>query len=194
MENTIKKIYIPEEHLKPFWFKSGKDHPYFGKKRPEHSEMLKGRKRGRNKGTVVVIRECSFCHKIIEALSYRIYSKNIFCNKECKDKFRVGKNAINYIHGNGYGRYGSDFEKIKSTIRERDDYICQCCNMTEEEHLIVVGEVLSVHHIDYNKSNNNNANLITLCRNCNTRANFNRDYWISFYKIKFLRRNKINGK
>ena len=165
-------------------FKSGENHIFYGKKRPEHSTKLKGRIRGRNKNTIVVIRECSNCGKEIEALNCRIKSKNIFCNIECKNKFRVGKNATNYIHGNGYGKYGSEFHKIKEFIRQRDNYTCQNCFMTEEEHLIVVGEVLSVHHIDYDKSNNINNNLITLCRNCNTRANFNIDYWKNLYKNK----------
>jgi len=56
--------------------------------------------------------------------------------------------------------------------------------MTEEEHLIVFGKVLTIHHIDYNKQNCKENNLITLCGSCNTRANFNRSYWVDFYKQK----------
>ena len=54
--------------------------------------------------------------------------------------------------------------------------------MTEEEHLIVLGKVLIVHHIDYNKKNCNENNLITLCLWCNIRANYNRKSWITYFK------------
>jgi len=56
--------------------------------------------------------------------------------------------------------------------------------MTEEEHIIVVGKVLSIHHIDYDKQNCKENNLITLCDSCNNRANSNRNYWIEFYTKK----------
>jgi DNA-directed RNA polymerase subunit RPC12/RpoP len=78
-------------------------------------------------------------------------------------------------------------ENLKESIRQRDDFKCQNCGMTEEEHLIVIGRVLDVHHIDYNKENCNEDNLITACNSCNSRANVNRSYWKEFYI------NKINN-
>ena len=59
--------------------------------------------------------------------------------------------------------------------------------MTEEEHLIVIGRVLHIHHIDYNKNNCSHINLITLCSSCNTRANYNKSYWKNFYENKRIR-------
>ena len=35
-------------------------------------------------------------------------------------------------------------------------------------------KILAIHHIDYNKKNNKEENLITLCRSCNVKVNFNR--------------------
>jgi len=49
-----------------------------------------------------------------------------------------------------------------------------------QDKLGVVG--LSYQHIDHDKSNNNFSNLITLCTVCNTKANFNRKYWVEFYR------------
>ena len=81
--------------------------------------------------------------------------------------------------------YTSEWSKeLKESIRKRDKYKCQNCGMTEEEHLIVIRKVLCVHHIDYNKKNCKENNLITLCHWCNLRANFNRDYWKNFYQQK----------
>ncbi|KKL21928.1 hypothetical protein LCGC14_2440550 [marine sediment metagenome] len=79
--------------------------------------------------------------------------------------------------------------RLKEKIRKRDNYQCQKCNITEEEHLIVYGIKLGVHHIDYDKMNCKEENLITLCRECNLRANYNRDYWKEYFKKRVL----VNG-
>jgi hypothetical protein len=75
-------------------------------------------------------------------------------------------------------------EQLKYNIRKRDNFECQNCDMTEEEHLSVFGIVLIVHHIDYHKKNCKENNLITLCKGCNIRANYNRKFWsIKFQKV-----------
>jgi len=91
---------------------------------------------------------------------------------------KKGKLAPSYIHGQGYEPYSIGFNKqIKLHIRERDNFECQICHITEEEHIIVYGRVLEVHHIDYDKENCKEDNLITTCKQCNIRANYNRKYW-----------------
>jgi len=42
--------------------------------------------------------------------------------------------------------------------------------------------LLQIHHIDYNKEKCNEDNLITLCCQCNSDANFNKDYWFAYYQ------------
>lgn len=64
---------------------------------------------------------------------------------------------------------------LKRSIRERDKYICQVCNKQQEDR------AFAVHHIDYNKLNCNPENLITLCRSCHQKTNFNRNYWIKYF-------------
>jgi hypothetical protein len=69
--------------------------------------------------------------------------------------------------------YGEDFDdKLKESIRSRDNYTCVICKNA--------GCV--VHHIDYDKKNNNKNNLITLCNSDHAKTNFNRDSWIEFFK------------
>jgi hypothetical protein len=100
---------------------------------------------------------------------------------------RFGNKSPNWIDGRTFNPYPIEFnESLKETIRKRDNYKCQNCEMTEEEHLIVIGQILEVHHVDYNKQNCNKDNLITLCKQCNLRANANRDYWEEFYTRKRL--------
>ncbi len=130
-----------------------------------------------------------------------IHYSTIFRNKRCiscalKNRFknpknhpmfgRKGKKHPSYKHGEGRFPYPLEFnDELKLKIRKRDNYICQKCRITEEEHIIVYGRVLDVHHIDYNKKNINLNNLITFCRSCNSRANFNRKYWTNhFLKIR----------
>lgn len=105
---------------------------------------------------------------------------------------KIGKEAYNYVHGKGYEPYPLEFNnQLKESIRKRDDYICQKCFITEEEHLIVYGIKLGIHHIDYNKKNCNKDNLITLCNECNTRVNANRTYWTDYFREgkKIIKRN-----
>lgn len=100
-------------------------------------------------------------------------------------KNTTGKSNPNWQGGltsQGYPWYFN--ESLKEFIRKRDDYECQNCHMTEEENIIIRGRVLDVHHIDYNKDNCLESNLITLCNQCNVRANYNRDYWQVYFKEK----------
>ncbi len=115
-------------------------------------------------------------------------------NKRCMKCFYLslqnkykGINNPNWHNGISKLPYAFEFtQELKESIRKRDGYECQNCGMTEEEHLIVRGTVLDIHHIDYDKMNSKENNLITTCNSCNTRANFNRDYWKSFYQFTFL--------
>lgn len=120
------------------------------------------------------LNKCSDCGKIIDPRAIRCV--------ECYQKYNVGEHNPAYIHGEGNAPYPNKFnDNLKEFIRKRDNYSCQNCNMTEEEHIIVLGQNLHVHHIDYNKQNCKKENLITLCHQCNLRANYNRDYWYNFY-------------
>jgi len=101
-----------------------------------------------------------------------------------QSKRMKGKKHPNYIEGLDR-KYPLEFDnQLKQQIRKRDDYTCQNCNMTEEEHIIVHGRVLDVHHIDYDKDNLAPENLISLCQSCNIRANYNRKYWIEYFQTK----------
>ena len=97
--------------------------------------------------------------------------------------FKEGKSNINWR--GGINKDGHPFEfnkKLKLNIRKRDNYTCQECGMTEKE----LGYKLACHHIDYNKMNNNEDNLISLCRSCHAKTGWNRKDWIKYYKEKIM--------
>lgn len=130
---------------------------------------------------------CVDCNKeLSKKAEYNEIERCRSCARKYYLKFNpmpTGKDSHRYIHGEGYAPYPLEFNDVlKESIRKRDNYICQNCGMTEEEHLIVHGQVLHVHHIDYDKKNCKKDNLITTCQECNIRANFNIEYWIEFYK------------
>jgi hypothetical protein len=49
-------------------------------------------------------------------------------------------------------------------------------------YMRIIGKKLQIHHIDYNKKNNNLNNLISLCLSCHTKTGFNRSYWEKYFK------------
>jgi 5-methylcytosine-specific restriction endonuclease McrA len=63
-----------------------------------------------------------------------------------------------------------------------DNYKCQLCGRKEEENLKLFQACLSVHHIDYNKKNDDKNNLITLCLPCHSSTHKNRKQWIEHFK------------
>lgn len=102
---------------------------------------------------------------------------------KCWLNSRNKENNPNWKNGISKLPYSFDFtNELKQCIRERDNFVCQNCGMTEEEHLLIKNTKLNIHHIDYNKQNCNKNNLITVCHYCNSRANGDRDYWYAFYK------------
>lgn len=78
-----------------------------------------------------------------------------------------------------YKQYGGSWTgTFRRSIRERDNYVCQLCNKLQCD------KAFDVHHIDYDKKNCNPNNLITLCKNCHTKTNHNREYWIIYFSRK----------
>lgn len=122
-------------------------------------------------------------------------SKRVSCYKtkrcyKCWSKYNVGKNHQSYVHGEGNFPYPLNFSnKLKSNIRERDNFKCKKCNISEIKHKRKYGSKLTIHHIDYNKENCQEYNLVTVCKECNSKSNFNRDYWFAYYTY-LLREDK----
>jgi len=111
--------------------------------------------------------------------------------EEIKEKISKSRTGIMMGEDNHQWRGGLSFEpyspeftnKLKSIIRQRDNFICQECQYSEEQ----LGYKLGIHHIDYNKKNNNLDNLISLCRSCHSKTNFKREDWIKYFINKQLK-------
>jgi hypothetical protein len=86
---------------------------------------------------------------------------------------RVGKQCPSWMGGLSMEPYASDFNKqLKVKIRERDSYTCYLCGNSANH----------VHHIDYDKQNSAEDNLITLCPHCHLKTNINREWWTNMFQ------------
>lgn len=75
--------------------------------------------------------------------------------------------------------YPNEFNrKLKEKIFNRDSGLCRVC-------LKLIYNGHAIHHIDYDKENNQEENLILLCKSCHGKTMMNREYWQSFFKFKY---------
>ena len=102
-------------------------------------------------------------------------------------RFEIKKNHPRWLGGKSFELYGINFnENLKERIRIRDNHICQFCFKKQSR------EKLCIHHIDYNKLNNSEFNLISLCRNCHIKTNSNRELWFKYFKFLMLSKKLLS--
>ena len=115
----------------------------------------------------------------------KIHSSELIENKR---KRWQGRGNPCYRDGNYPEPYPLIFNnEIKRKIRKRDSYICQLCGEIERV------KAHCIHHIDYNKNNNVDCNLITLCVRCNSRVNIYRDKWCDYFIALLMLRGILNA-
>lgn len=148
----------------------GKNNPFYGKKH--------------KKETIQKFKDKIFSENTRELISEKIkekWTQEDYINKQInrpKDSLSNWQGGISFI----VRGYGIEFNKqLKRQILKRDAYICQnpLCDVEIKNY-----KGLDIHHIDYNKKNNNPENLITLCKNCHAKTfgKNNRGYWVKYYQ------------
>lgn len=132
------------------------------------------------KGTRLVaydVRICLWCKSTFES---RPSIMRRICSPECHvmwTKWRSsGHMNPGWKGGKCHEPYPFNWREISDSILRRDGRKCQNpkCEM---RHLKV-----DAHHIDYDKSNCSEKNLIALCSKCHTTTNFNRLHWLEYYR------------
>ena len=75
-------------------------------------------------------------------------------------------------------KYGPHWDNIRAHIRERDNFCCQYCGITQNEYIQSYNRKLDVHHItplaefsDVEQANRD-SNLITLCLPCHRKVEY----------------------
>lgn len=104
--------------------------------------------------------------------------KNPFYGKKHTKKVGLKKEKHpNWKGGISKEPYNQEWTKeLRDRIRNRDNHICQLCMIKESD----LKKKLTVHHIDYDKKNCDEGNLIALCHSCNIKVNYNRVFWTGF--------------
>jgi hypothetical protein len=104
------------------------------------------------------------------------HSKNTKRIMSEKKKFIfIGKCNPNWQGGISFLPYSKDFsDRLKEDIRKRDDFKCQKCFIHQDNLKDANNKPykLIVHHIDFNKTNNAQRNLISLCRECHLKTHY----------------------
>ena len=115
---------------------------------------------------------CGCCGKELKVIPSK-YKKNkyCYCDVDCMAKhysqIYCGENSPTWNGGKSH-HYTGGFYFARKLARERDNYTCQLCGITEEEY----GQQMSVHHIknyrlfEDKKEANELCNLICLCEKC----------------------------
>ena len=108
-------------------------------------------------------RTCKKCGKCYNPWRSR-QGNSSFCSRSCRSSYcnKGEKNAM-YVHGEAKRKYPIEFYKIRDHILNRDNHSCKKCGIKNEE-------LYDVHHIDFNKHNNDEKNLITLCKQCHSKC------------------------
>ena len=130
-----------------------------------------------------VERNCKQCNTVFRVDPCEVkHGRGIFCSKMCHDQWRsqnvIVEKSPSWIGGKG-GYPSGWSNNLKNEIRKRDFHLCVSCGAPEarEKH--------HVHHIDYEKSNLDPDNLVSLCRQCHSKTNGGketRSRWKSFFQ------------
>jgi len=117
---------------------------------------------------------CDNCDDDVTRPPHRILNvENTFCSRKCRIEFQCGEDHPRW-RGGCEQYYGPTWPSQRRKTLERDEYECQDCGMTRDEHYEQWGHDLEVHHktpiktFDDTAEANKLSNLITLCKRCHT--------------------------
>lgn len=126
----------------------------------------------KRKGTLILKTEINTCGDKCEKLNRK--NNELLRRKKISFAF-TGEKHPNW-QGGLSGYRGKNWTHQRFLTKIRDKFVCQKCGMTQKRSLKEFGESLEVHHIipyreftDYKKANDL-SNLITLCKSCHQKA------------------------
>ncbi|MCK9416393.1 HNH endonuclease [Candidatus Dojkabacteria bacterium] len=102
--------------------------------------------------------------------------------KKLCENAKKGKEHPNWKNGSSITPYIKFTKTLKLKIKKLDNFTCAICGKQNDK--------LAVHHIDYNKLNYNETNLVSLCLSCHSKTNFNRDKWQIFFD-EYVKNRKL---
>lgn len=135
--------------------------------------------RSENGGYAHTCKTCNRAYLKMNKDRYNLKRKERRHKKGISKTYREEQRKSKYLkvsHGGRYYKpaiqkylregYCPDWFEIRDKIYKRDNWICQECYKKCHNSRI---KQIQCHHLDCNKSNNNENNLITLCASCHSR-------------------------
>lgn len=100
------------------------------------------------------------------------------------------KSKLMKLDGNHQWRGGKSFEPypiefnddLKKIVKENYNYLCQRCGISEKKSLRKLHWSLCVHHVDCDKNNNSEGNLIPLCVRCHRQVHIENEILVPIMK------------
>lgn len=77
-----------------------------------------------------------------------------------------------------------DWDDWAKSKPPENNLTCNACQIPECLSQVVFGKKLVTHYKDYNKNNSSSENVISLCVDCKSKANKNKEYWKIVYGVK----------
>jgi len=161
-----------------------------------HSEKTKAKMSAAKKGKVFISKkQRSQISKTLK--KYYRKHRNAFLGRrhseESKQKIRKanlgrfrGEKGPNWQGGKHSIPYAKGWTPwFIEEIRIRDNHRCQNLKCKNPH------ELLDVHHIDYDKENHSQINLITLCKRCHGKTQKKRAFWKTYYQKIMIERFPI---
>jgi stalled ribosome alternative rescue factor ArfA len=107
--------------------------------------------------------KCAYCKQVIirNPSRHRAKSGLCFCSKQCKNEGQKIKNNIQDVWPSHYG-LANGFHSYRKLALSHYEKKCAKCGYKK------ITDILQVHHIDHNRSNNDINNLQILCPNCHS--------------------------
>lgn len=109
--------------------------------------------------------------------------KGVKLSEETKNKIKetLLKRNAGKPHHDSHVYQNSFWKALRKVVYQRDNWKCQECGCGFNQKIKP-----NAHHIDYDTSNNDLSNLITLCNVCHGKVNYKKDEWINYYQDKML--------
>ena len=116
---------------------------------------------------------CSWCDDLVKRAKSEIEQyEHHFCDDQCMGEWRsrnvVGENNPSW-KGGTYTDFGSNWFRVRSKIRERDE-VCQVCGEDGLNHMLDVHHIVPRCEFDAVENSNKLYNLVLLCRSCHKRV------------------------
>lgn len=136
----------------------------------KHDLPTRGRHRRRKRETV----NCNNCGEAFEVIQSRAEGNN-YCQPECYYEdldMPTGEDHWSWKDTPDHYRSGEAWEKLRKQARERDDYECQMCGVSQDE----LSRALDAHHLKRRREFDDPDeadkldNLVSLCRSCHRKA------------------------